>query len=285
LGFKNKLQEKLRGTLTEGELNLLPRGFQTIGRAIIIKLNPILLEKKQIIADSYLELLPHLKSVYINTGKIQGTFREPENIQHLSGEKNSIVEHREHGIVYKFDFTKIMFSQGNLKERKFLATLIKDNEIVVDMFAGIGYFSLPIGLHSNALKIYSIEINPEAYEFLVENIRLNKLEKKINPICGNSKEEVLRLSAMGLRADHVIMGVFPAPVDYIKEALTLTKDEGTIFHYEGVAEKEKYMDLFEEFKGIAEKEGYHSKLISKRFVKSYGPKIFHVVLDIRCFFK
>ena len=148
------------------------------------------------------------------------------------------------------------------------------------MFAGIGYFSLPIGKHSQAERIYCIELNSESFKYLSENIKINHLEKKIIPINGNSKEEVIKLSNLGVRADRVIMGVFPAPLDYVREALMLTKEEGTTFHFEGIVDKEKYISLFEDFNKIAKKENCKCELQSYRFVKSYGPKLFHIVLDI-----
>ena len=283
MGFKDKLKEKLKGKLTEEQLALLPRGFQTLGKVIILKLNQKLLIQKKLIGEVCLELFPKIKSVYVNLGKIIGTFREPEKIELIAGEDNPIVEHKEHDVIYRFDITKIMFSKGNVNERRFLATLVKKREIIVDMFAGIGYFSLPIAKHSAAERIYSIELNPESYKFLVENIKINRLEDKIIPINGDCKQEVLELSKTGVRADRVIMGVFPAPKEYIKEALTLTKDNGSIFHYEGVVEKEKYTTLFEDFNEVAESNHYKCELNSYRFVKSYGPNLFHTVLDIFVF--
>ena len=280
MGFKQGLKEKLIDLLTEEEVSLLPGGFQTLGTAIIFKLNPKLLNKRELIGKASLELLPYIKSVYANLGKIEGEFRTPEKIEYIAGEDNPIVIHKENGVIYKFDFTKLMFSKGNVNERRYLSTLVKKKEIVVDMFAGIGYFSLPIGKHSPAEKIYSIELNPNAYEFLVENIRINHLEGKIVPILGDSKEEVLKLSGSGIKADRVVMGIFPAPKNFIREALTLARSEGTIYHYEGVEEKENFMNLFDDFKEVAEKEGYDCVLTSKRFVKSYGPNLYHIVLDI-----
>ena len=280
MGFKENFKEKLREILSDEELSVLPRGFQTIGRVIIIKLNPLLLEKKILIAKKYMELLPSTRSVYLNMGRIKGKFRTPENIVFLVGEDNPIVEHKEHGVIYRFDFTKIMFSMGNLNERKFLSTLVKENEVIVDMFAGIGYFSLPIAKHSKPKIIYSIELNLDSFKFLTENIKINHLDDIIVPINGDSKSEVIKLSKSGVRADRVIMGVFPAPKDFIKEALTLTKESGTTFHYEGVATKENYLNLFNEFKEIAETSNYKCELLSKRFVKSYGPHLYHVVVDI-----
>ena len=232
MGFKEKLKAELEGTLTLQELELLPRGFQTLGKVIILKLHPDLIKYKDIIAQKSMDLLPSMESVYLNRGIIKGNFRTPENIEYVTGKEDPIVIHREHGVSYKFDFTKIMFSQGNIIERKYLATLVKDGEIIVDMFAGIGYFSLPIAKISNPKQIYSIEINPNSFKFLVENIRLNQLEDKITPINGNCKEEVLKLSNNGVKADRVIMGVFPAPKGYIKEALTLYKETGTFYHYQ-----------------------------------------------------
>ena len=281
--FKDKVKERLKGELTDKELSLLPRGFQTLGHVMLLKINPKLFEKKGLIGKACLEIFSNFKSVYINKGKITGTFREPENIEFLTGINNPIVEHKEHGVIYRFDITKIMFSKGNVNERKYLTTLIKNGEIIVDMFAGIGYFSLPIAKHSPAAKIYSIELNPESYKFLVENIKINRLEDKIVPINGDCKVEVINLSESGIRANRVIMGIFPAPKEYITEALTLVNDNGTVFHFEGVVEKEKYIELFEEFNEIAKKRSYRCKLKSYRFIKSYGPNLFHVVLDIEIF--
>ena len=281
MGFKDNLKKNLNELLTEEELSLLPRGFQTLGKVMILKLQPKLLEKRDIIANACLEILPKFKSVYLNLGKVKGKFRQPEKIEYLAGENNPIVEHTEHGIRYIFDFTKIMFSKGNINERKYLATLVREGEIIVDMFAGIGYFSLPIAKHSPVEKIYSIELNPDAYKFLVKNIKLNHFEKKIVPIHGDCKNEVVRLSESGLRADRIIMGVFPAPKNHIKEALLLVKNSGTIFHYEGVIEKENYRQLFDEFNEIAELQNHQCKLLSKRIVKSYGPNLYHCVLDIK----
>ncbi|MFW9949119.1 MAG: class I SAM-dependent methyltransferase family protein [Candidatus Thorarchaeota archaeon] len=279
--FKEQLKEKLSEDLTKEELLTLPGGFQTIGDLIILKLNPSLLRNKKLIAEKCLELYPSIRAIYLNQGIIKGQFRTPELIEFLAGEDNPIVEHREHGVTYRFDITKIMFSKGNINERKYLASLVTPGEIIVDMFAGIGYFSLPIAKHSRPKKVFSIELNPESFKFLKQNIALNHFEDIITPIHGDCKEEVIKLSQSGVKADRVIMGVFPAPKDFINEALYLVNVEGTIYHYEGVVGKENYLDLYTEFKEIVNASGYKCELITKRYVKTYGPHLYHVVLDIK----
>jgi tRNA wybutosine-synthesizing protein 2 len=270
----------LQKELSNEELSLLPRGFQIIGTNVIIRLNEDILDKKILIGATYLKLLPRIKGVYLNSGRIEGRFREPEKIEFVTGINNPEVIHKEHNVKYKFDLTKIMFSKGNINERKYLAQLVKKGEVIVDMFAGIGYFSLPIAKNAQPAKIYSIELNPLSYRYLVENVKLNKLEEIIVPIQGNCKEKVPELYNSGIRADRVIMGVFPAPKDYILEGLLLLKDSGTIYHYEGVALKEDMHLLFEEFYKIVNTQNFSCKLLEQRIVKSYGPHSYHVVNDI-----
>ncbi len=282
MGIKEKLKKQLENELLEEELNLLPSGFQSVGKTIIIKLNPRLMKQRFKIGQAYLKIFPNMRNVYLNQGAIVGKFRVPENMEYLAGEENPIVVHKENGVLYRFDITKIMFSKGNVRERKYLSTLVHPNEIIVDMFAGIGYFSLPIAVHSPVKKIYSIELNPVAFQYLKENIKLNHVEDKIIPILGDCREEVVKLSNSGVRADRVIMGVFPAPRDYIEQALTLTKEPGTVFHYEGVVKKDEqdYLTLYEDFKKKASESQLKCELKEKRYVKSYGPRLYHVVLDI-----
>jgi len=76
------------------------------------------------------------------------------------------------------------------------------------------------------------------------------------------------------------MGVFPAPKESIKDALTLVKEIGTIVHYEGIVDNKNYMTLYGEFKKIAEDEQFDCELKEIRYVKSFGPKLYHTVLDI-----
>ena len=228
------------------------------------------------IGEIILKRIPSTKSVFRRAGFIKSELRSPQ-IKFLSGVNDTITIHKEHGIIYKIDVRKIMFSKGNLNERKRVIKQISEGETVVDMFAGIGYFTLGLAKFSEANKIYAIEINPKSYEYLLENIRLNKVGSKVVPILGDCAVEIPKL---GRIADRIIMGLLPSCKDYLKYTMKVVKSNG-IIHYHGTAKKGEVKKLFEDVETAASIEGQKIRLIKKTKVKSYAPKIYHWVLDCR----
>ena len=175
MSFKDLLKERLSKELNEQELSKLPSGFQRIGDIIILNLDESLKKHKRKIGEIVLELFKDVRTVCIKEGGIKGEFREPQ-IEYLAGDKNTETIHIESGIKYNFDVRKIMFAKGNVSERVRIPKQVKKDEIIIDMFAGIGYFSLALGKYSKAKKIYAIELNPVSFHYLKENIRLNKIK-------------------------------------------------------------------------------------------------------------
>jgi len=274
--LKNEL--KKNENFTENLLNILPRGYQELNHIAILNLKPELREYASQIAKSMHEILPSLKAIWHKTGKIEGKYRQPQGLAHLWGDSVSEIILTENHVKYKFDFTKIMFAKGNVTERRILPTRIKEGEVIIDMFAGIGYFSLGMAKTKKPIKIYSIEWNPEAFSYLCENIKLNKVDSIISPIFGDCKDKMVELKENKIRADRIIMGLLPAPVDAIPSALSVIKDNGIIV-YEGIEEKES-TKLFDEFSKIANREGFLTSIIQRRVVKIYKPHLYHVVIEI-----
>ena len=99
------------------------------------------------------------------------------------------------------------------------------------MFAGIGYFSIPIGVHSNAKQVYSIEINPNSFHYLKENIKLNKINNII-PLLGDCMDITPEYSA-----DRIIMGYVKTTHHYLKTAIDSLNKGGVIHYHETVPEK------------------------------------------------
>jgi len=166
---KTDLYEILKERIPKGLWDFIPRRYKIVGDIILIKIPDELDKFKHLIGQELLKLHPRCKAVWRDKGK-EGMLRKP-NVELIAGQ-GSVTIHKENSCLFKLDVTKVMFSVGNQGERMRMARIVQEGEIVVDMFAGIGYFSIPIAVHSKPKRIYSIEINPNSYEFLLENIKL-----------------------------------------------------------------------------------------------------------------
>ncbi len=260
-------------------LSILPSGYFEMDRKVVIKLKPPLEPFKEIIAEKTAAIIPRAKGIWQRTGQIKGKYRQPQGLLHLWGDPNPDVIVRENGVYYSFNFTKVMFAKGNVHERGLLPKKIQEGELIVDMFSGIGYFSLGMAKSRKPTKIYSIEWNPDAFEYLQRNIKKNHVEDIITPIHGDCKEEVKKLADQGIKAHRIIMGLLPAPVDAIEPALSLVRESGTIVVYEGV-EREDSTVLYDEFVAIAIQHNFQCELLERRLVKAFKPHEYHVVLEI-----
>ena len=212
----------------------------------------------------------HVKTI-MKINHIQGTKREPV-YKILYGNETETIN-KENGCLFKLDLAKVMWSKGNNNERLRIAKLVEDDETVIDMFAGIGYFSIPIAVHSNPKEIISIEINPNSYNFLCENIRLNKVDN-VTPILGDCMIETPKFSA-----DRIIMGYVKTTHHYLKVAIDSLNKGGILHYHETVPEK--LMDTRPINRIISQADGRDVELLKINKIKKYAPGVEHVVIDAR----
>ena len=202
---------------------------------------------------------------------IQGTKREPVYNIIYGSETETI--NKENGCLFKLDLAKVMWSKGNNNERLRIAKLVEDDEVVLDMFAGIGYFSIPIGVHSNAKQIYSIEINPNSYFYLNENIKLNKLDN-VTPILGDCK-----IHAPKYKADRIVMGYVKTTHHYLDVAINSLNGGGILHYHETVPEK--LMKTRPVDRIISQAGDRDVEILKINKIKKYAPGVEHVVVDAR----
>ena len=224
-------------------------------------------------SEDELELLAkkHNVKTIMKIDHIQGTKREPV-YKILFGSDTETVN-KENGCLFKLDLAKVMWSKGNNNERLRIAKLVEDDEVVLDMFAGIGYFSIPIGVHSNAKHIYSIEINPNSYFYLNENIKLNKLTN-VTPILGDCKDVAPKYNA-----DRIVMGYVKTTHHYLKAAIDSLNEGGILHYHETVPEKLMKTRPVERIVSQAGSRDVEVLKINK--IKKYAPGVEHVVVDAR----
>ncbi len=265
---KKTLAESL--DIPGSEKKLLPSGWQILGDIIIVSLKKELESRKTGIGKALLSLCPRCRTVLLDRG-ISGQTRQPSR-EIIAGEKTETT-HKENGCLFKLDAMRIMYSQGNLAEKKRMSKLGR-GETVVDMFAGIGYFSVPMAVHSKPDKIFAIEINPVAFGYLKENIRLNKVGDIIEPAAGDCAVVTQR----GI-ADRVLMGYLDGH-EYLEHGIRALKRRGILHYHEAVPEPLERRPV-ERIVESAEKQGRKVEITGMRRIKKYSPGVWHVVVDAR----
>lgn len=247
--------------------------WKIIGKILILDNNTRSLSREELIK---LKNKFHVNSIVKIRG-IHGKLREPST-EILIGNSTETI-HKENGCYFKLDLSKVMWAKGNTNERLRIAKLVNDNETVLDMFAGIGYFTIPIGVHANPKKVYAIELNPNSYNFLKQNIEINNINKKagyekIVPILGDSKIE-----APKYKADRIIMGYVKTTHEFLPSAMNAINSGGIIHYHETVPEKLINTRPAERIKKAAGNRNVEILNLVK--VKKYSPGVVHVVVDAR----
>ncbi|QLH75101.1 MAG: class I SAM-dependent methyltransferase family protein [Methanomassiliicoccales archaeon] len=250
---------------------LLPHKWERLGDVVIIKLPKELWHDAPRIGAAYAKEL-RAKAVLNEVGVIAGPFRRP-NVQLIYGKDTETV-HKEGGVLYKLDPMKVMFSSGNLKEKSRMARLDCRGETVVDMFAGIGYFTMPLAKKAKAKKVIACEINPDSYHYLIENIRLNRLEDVVEPFLGDNRD----LPGKAI-ADRVVMGYVGSTEEYLPKALEIVRPNGIVHYHDVAGIEESPKKLLDAIAKACD--GRRYEVVSVQEVKSYAPCKVHLVVDFK----
>jgi tRNA (guanine37-N1)-methyltransferase len=280
--MKGNLKTLLAEKLKPEELKLVYKSYDVIGDVAIIRVPPNLEQYSSIIAEAIMQTHKNVKSVWRQSSPVSGDFRLRQ-LEFVSGERKTETIYKEHGCIFRVDLAKCYFSPRLAFERIRIARLVQPEEVVVNMFAGVGTFSIIIAKHSKASKIYSIDINPIAVKYMEENIKRNKVDKQVIPICGEAKkviEEKLRNIA-----NRVLMPLPEKAYEFLDVALmSLQKGLGWI-HYYAFEHAQKHENPIEKTKiKVAEKLNKMNidfNMPFSRIVRNTGPNWYQIALDLR----
>lgn len=266
------LAQELQGQIPDELLSLLPSGWQFIGPVILVRLDERLYPYRHEVARALRRINPRCETVLLDRG-IEGEYREP-NVEVLLGDTTEVV-HREHGCQFKLDVVRVMWSKGNLDERARMSQ-VGETERVLDMFAGVGYFTIPMAVHSTPRIIKAVEWNPLAYHYLRENIRLNHVEDRVEAIHG----DCAKIAPSGW-ADRILMGLVGTndTHEYLDVAVGALREEGVIHYHETVPEHLINTRPPRRVREAANAGGYECRVLGVQRVKKYAPGVWHVVVD------
>jgi tRNA wybutosine-synthesizing protein 2 len=284
----SEIRERLRYEIGPDLIGSLPNRWELFGDGLVLKLTGEFDPFLQVVSSAYASVLG-ARFVLVDMSGISGELREPDMVMTVPPPDGCTeVVHSEGGIRYRFDPQRIMFSSGNVGERTSAASLTRTvplgrtpsgplgREIVYDMFAGIGYFSLPLSKGDPDALVISCEKNPASYGYLLENIALNDLEGRVLPVLGDCRKALPEGCA-----DRIVMGYIGGTMDYLGAGLRCLSSLGGIVHFHDTVKVEEGAEgLFRRVRSAVRGSGRDVLLIRKRKVKSYAPRTDHIVLDL-----
>ncbi|MCS7140244.1 MAG: class I SAM-dependent methyltransferase family protein [Candidatus Nezhaarchaeota archaeon] len=255
----------------------IPKSWDIIGDIAIVELPDELLRHEELVAKAILSVHRNVKSVYAKVGAVEGDFRI-RPLKLIGGEDKSVTIHKEHGAKLYVDVRGVFFSPRLSTERIRITSQVRDGESILDMFSGVGPFAIQVALKRKVL-VYAIELNPIAYECLVKNISLNRLQGKVIPFFGDARK-VVDEHLRG-KVDRVIMNLPERSLDYIGDALKALRNKGILHVYVFEDEpqttlkaKEKVLAKIEENKWVTLNVPYVG------FVKQIAPRRWQMVVDV-----
>jgi tRNA (guanine37-N1)-methyltransferase len=216
-----------------------------------------------------------IKTVIAPISDVEGEFRT-RRFRHVAGEARTVTLHKEHGLRYRVDLEGAYFTPRLGTERLRIAGLVSPGDVVLDMFAGVGPFSLLLA--KKGAKVIAMDKNPVAVKYLHENALLNKANN-IEILEGDAAELALRYEN---RADHVIMNLPHSACEFLLPAMRAAKSEGIVHYYCIAPDDDLYRDVAL-IKKAAEEKDVGVEVLYKEIVRSYAPHRSNVVIDFRLF--
>lgn len=251
--------------------SLLPMKWEYVGNIVVLKMDMKCDPYRERIGKVYAKILGS-ETVCLDSHGVSGEFRRP-SMEIIYGTGTESIR-LENGVRYFFDVSKVMFASGNTDERYRMRKQDCTGETVVDMFAGIGYFTLPLAKYSGARRIFACEKNPDSYGFLIKNIELNDVADVVIPILSDNRV----LSGVHF-ADRVIMGYVQKTSEFLPKALAIVKKGGIIHYHDTFYVHEYRGKITEIFNRACGKGGFKVEVIHE--VKSFAPSVSHYVADVR----
>jgi len=273
----SKIKEALSGLLSEKEMEELVTSFDLIGDIAIIDIPEGLESKEKAIADAVLAVHKNIKVIAKKMGPMEGEFRV-RKLKVIAGENRTETIYKENGVKMKLDIAKVYFSVRLGTERKRIAELVKPGERILALFAGVGPFALVIAKSHPDAEIVAIELNPDAVQYMEENIKLNKF-KNIKAILGDARSVVLK-NYVGW-ADRVTMPLPKSADAFLDVAIAGAKDGGVVHFYAFADAEDPYSEPRKKIEEEAKKAGAGVEFLNEKIVRPYAPRIVQVAVDFR----
>jgi len=273
-----KLVDLMEDKLPAHLLASIPHAIDFVGDVAVIEVPPELESHKTTIGEAILKTHKQVRTVLAKSGAVEGVYRVRE-FDVIAGIGKTETVHKEYGCIYHVNLAKAYFSPRLSHEHDRVASQAKDGETVIDMFAGVGPFSVLIAKRHKNIRVYAIDVNPDAVNYLKRNIETNHVGKNVTPILGDIRQ-IVKTRLIGV-ADRVIMNLPEKAAEYLDVACETLKSAGGIVHYYEFTRMPEPLEtakvrLIEAMKQTSRNV---KKISSARLVRATAPYTFQVVVD------
>jgi len=276
------LKALLEDELEPWELALLYNSYDIIGDIAILRVPEGLRHRRELVAGAIMQVHKRVKTVLCQTIPVRDEFRL-RGLEWVAGERKTETVYREHGCLFRVDLAKCYFSPRLSHERMRIARQVQPGEVVVNMFAGAGSYSILIAKHTQASRVYSMDLNPDAVRYMLVNVGLNRVENRVVAIQGDAKE-VISENLRGV-ADRVLMPLPERAYEYLDYAILALRPEGGWIHYYAFEHAKKPENPIEKTETKVaerlERLKVNFDIPSHRIVRTTGPNWYQTVIDIR----
>jgi tRNA (guanine37-N1)-methyltransferase len=273
-----KLLDVLADEIPPHLLASVPRAIDFIGDIAVVEVPPELAYHKKVIGEAILKSHRQTHTVLAKRGAVEGVYRT-RDFEVIAGVEKTDTIHKEYGCAYHVDVAKAYFSPRLSSEHNRVASQVKEGEIVVDLFAGVGPFSIQIAKKHKDVKIYAIDVNPNAVAMLKKNVALNRVAEQVVPVLGDARQ-VIRNELIGV-AVRVIMNLPETAIKYVDVTCDAIGAKGGIIHY---YEFTKHVEPLETAsvrltEAVNRNNRQVKKILLAKTVREVAPYTWQVVID------
>ncbi|UIP00434.1 class I SAM-dependent methyltransferase family protein [Halobaculum sp. CBA1158] len=264
--------DRRKGHTTPADLLGFEPSYERLGEVVILdEEDP---ERAREIADAIVESDLPCGTVLDRASKVAGEYRVRE-WDVLSGESTETV-HREYGHEFALDVAEVYFSPRLATERHRVVEQVEAGERVVDMFAGVGPFAVPMA--ARGAEVVACDVNPAAIEYLRENAERNGVADRVTALEGDVRETTAEYDGW---ADRIVMNLPHSADEFLDTAVRLAGDDCVIHLYDMAHEDDPFGPSERAVRAAATPAGYEVEVLTRREVRSYAPHELNVCLDVR----
>ena len=250
----------------------LPSSFDVIGDIAVLKIPEELQPYREKIGLAILRWNPKIR-VAVHDRGVMGE-RRVRSIEVIAGERRTTTVHTEHGLRYRVDLARAYFSPRLASERRRIADLVLEGEVVADPFAGVGPFAILIAKRRRPRLVHASDVNPAAVELLRANIGANRADR-IAAHEGDARRILEKVAPV----DRIILDLPHTAFDHLPDAFAAIGARGVVHVYR-ILERADEPAAEDRIRAVAVEAGFQVAALRTHPVRAYSPTQRHVAFDV-----